>query len=88
MVKNKILQCFKVWWYVGGSGPTVEEFGVRRLLGNSKAHQPTTLLMNIILIIISIIIILVRNRLAMSFPSKVAETKGNENNIDETLHVF
>ena len=57
--EEKILQCFKVWWYVGGSRPTVEEFGVRRLLGNSKAHQPTTLLMNIIVIIISIIIIII-----------------------------
>ena len=36
----------------------VEEFGVRRLLGNSKAHQPTTLLMNIILSIIILILII------------------------------
>ena len=43
----------------GGSHPTVAEFGVRRLLGNSKAHQPTTLLMNIIVSIIILIIILI-----------------------------
>ena len=45
----------------GGSHPTVAEFGVRRLLGNSKAHQPTTPVMNtavVITVIINMILIL------------------------------
>ena len=60
-IEDLLLQCLKVWWYVGGSGSTVEEFGVRRLLGNSKAHQPTTPVMNtavVITVIINMILIL------------------------------
>ena len=43
------LQCWKMLVVVCGlwrQSPTVEEFGVPRLLGNSKAHQQTTWVMN------------------------------------------
>ena len=44
------LQCWKILVVVCGGlwrqSPTVEEFGVPRLLGNSKAHQQTTWVMN------------------------------------------